>query len=41
MEAPNPEYLHKNEDFFILIGLSIRGERNVPITANQKEAGSF
>jgi len=26
MEAPNPKYLHKNKDFFILIGLSRRWE---------------
>jgi hypothetical protein len=38
MEAPNPKYLYENKDFFILIGLSIRRERNVSITANQKEA---
>jgi len=31
MEEPNPKYLHKNKDFFILIGLglSIRRKRNV------------
>ena len=29
MEALNLKYLHKNKDFFVLIGLSIRMKKNI------------